>query len=230
MKYKNITGIELISAYPMPGIYYDPEIKQEEIDEYVGLYNKYNKMFIQYVLTKTCLKDLDEQMCKQREIKPLDETQMDLYQYCISDELKFLYIRNNMHIERLNELEKEFLKSVELCEGSFTPKQRAYIEKSFPKVIAEGEGNGKTIANYGNENVGFLAKDNSVVIGIRYNVKDPNDLQQVLNAKDFCQLIINRINLIEGPKIRVPMVGHRYSKFGVKIMHPKGRRVLDERN
>ena len=218
MNYNNITDYELITAYPTPGLFFNPEIKQDKIDEYVELYNKYNKIFIQYLLYKTDLKNLDEQMLKQKHIKPLDKSQMDIYQYCISDELKYLYIRNNMHVGRLSEAEKEFLKNIDVNKEELTQKEIIFIKRTFHKVISEGEGKGENLTNFGNQNVGFLAKDNSVVIGIRYEVENPNNMEQVLNAKSFCKLIIAKINFEEGSKLGTPMIGNRYSRFGVNIM------------
>ena len=44
MKYKDIKDYELITAYPIPGIFFKFGKEQAKIDEYVILYNKYRKM------------------------------------------------------------------------------------------------------------------------------------------------------------------------------------------
>ena len=223
MKYNDINGEGLVTAYPTPGVFFNPDIREEKIDEYVALYNKYNKMFIQYILSKTNLRELDRQIDQQKNIiKPLDRSQMDIYQYCVSDELKYLYIRNNMHIGRLSETEKEFLKNVKLHDGDLTPIEMAYIEKTFSKVIAEGEGKGKEQVNFGNSNVAFLALDNSIVIGLRYCSIDPWNLQQVLQADGFCESIVKyQISATKGTNLGVPIVGHLYSPYSVNVMYKK---------
>ncbi len=218
MKYKDIKDYELMSAYPIPGIFYELKTKKYEIDEYVILYNKYRKMFTQFIINKINLKMWDEQIAQQIHIKPLDKAQMDIYQYCSSDELKYIYIRNNIYIEKLTKGEIEYLKNVDHTKEELTQEEQKFIKKTFPKVIAEIEGEGEFRVNFGNENAGFFATENVVVIGIRYNLDVPNDLEQVFNANGFCKLIIDKIRIKEESNLGFPIIGNIYSSFGVNIM------------
>ena len=52
MKYKDIKDYELITAYPIPGIFFKFGKEQSKIDEYVILYNKYRKMITQYIISE----------------------------------------------------------------------------------------------------------------------------------------------------------------------------------
>ena len=218
MKYKDIKDYELITAYPIPGILLKFGKEQSKIDEYVILYNKYRKMITQYIISEINLKDWDEQINKQKYIKPLDETQMDIYQYCVSDELKYIYIRNNIHIERLTKEEKEFLNKVNHTKKELTQEEKEYIKNTYPKVIAEYNGEGRFIANLGNAMTGFLVTENAVVLGIRYNLENPNDIEQVFNANGFCKLIIDQIRIKEKTKLELPIIGNIYSEFGVNAI------------
>ena len=115
--------------------------------------------------------------------------------------------------------------------------EKEYIKNTYPKVIAEynGEGRfianlgnamtgaeyngeGRFIANLGNAMTGFLVTENAVVLGIRYNLENPNDIEQVFNANGFCKLIIDQIRIKEKTKLELPIIGNIYSEFGVNVI------------
>ena len=220
MRYKDIDFYELTSAYPMPEIFYNTEIRKAVNKDYLMLYNKYREMFTKFLLTETNLKKIDEEIDRLGYVKPLEKSQMDIYQYCVSDELKYLYIRNNFHIKRLNEREKDFIKNLKLNNEKFTKKEREFIKDTFQKVITEVkyQEKEKLLTNFGNEIVGFLAPNDAIIIGARYNVKNADNIICALNARGYVQLCIDKIRFNEGYNFETEIISHIYSKYEVNYI------------
>ena len=114
------------------------------------------------------------------------------------------------------------MKKVDLTKKDFTKEEEDYVEKTFLKVIDDFNGGKKFSINFGNDKVGFFVKENSIVIGIRYNLENPDDIEQVFNAHGLCRLIIDKIRIKENFKLGLPIIGNIYSKFGVNHIPQKG--------
>ena len=68
-----------------------------EKDDYIKLYNLYRSLLTEYIIDTLELKKYDEKILKSNlNFKQTNKEEMDSYQYFSSEELKYLYIRNNI--------------------------------------------------------------------------------------------------------------------------------------
>ena len=155
-------------------------MKQEDKDNYITLYNAYRSLLTEYLINKLELKKYDDKLYKSDfKFSIVNENYMDVYQYFSSKELKYFYIRNNLFINKLSQKDIDFLtakvKSNDLVLNNETTK---FIEETFSNVIFEDiKGTNKVFMTlYGPDSSKFLAPNNAVILGLRYNIFDTNGL------------------------------------------------------
>ena len=76
----------------------------------------------------------------------------------------------------------------------------------------------KLLTNFGNEMVGFLAPNDAIIIGARYNVKNADNIICALNARGYVQLCIDKIRFNEGYNFETEIISHIYSKYEVNYI------------
>lgn len=160
---KNITYKDLETCFP--------KIEIGNTDEqYLGVYSLYNKLVIDYLDKHLKLSDFDNHF-KNDELNyiKVNDNDMDIYQYLSSGFLNYFYVRNNIHLERLDNDEYNFLINKLLnVDDSLDEKSELFIDKTIKKVLSESL-DGEYEINYGPSNSKFYAPTNSLVIGFRYD-------------------------------------------------------------
>ena len=97
---------------------------------------------------------------------PVKEEDMDIYQYLFSDEYKYLYIRNDLHIENLSKEELDYL---QLKTGQeYDDEIDSFIDKTYKRVITNKE-YGLMQVPFGPINPNFMAPNGTLIIGLRYD-------------------------------------------------------------
>ena len=97
-----------------PNIKEECKIKSdEEMNNYIIVYNVYSNLLIQFLIKKYHLLDVDKELEKRKNLFPeVPDLEKDLYQHLAIGYLKYYYLRNNIYIERLNKEELNYLFSI----------------------------------------------------------------------------------------------------------------------
>lgn len=171
--------------------YFD-SMSLESQENYLKLYKLYNNLLVQYLIKKYDL-NLYDKMIKDsnRLFTKVDTNDMDIYQYVSSKYLDYLYIRNNIYIEKLSQEELLYLSSTkELLDSN----NEQFIEKTYKKVIFENE-----YTMYGPDNLKYFKKPNTLVIGLRCKSIDLNndsddELDNFLSQQQYLKLFIPELS------------------------------------
>lgn len=171
--------------------YFD-SMSLESQESYLKLYKLYNNLLVQYLIKKYDL-NLYDKMIKDsnRLFTKVDTNDMDIYQYVSSKYLDYLYIRNNIYIEKLSQEELLYLSSTkELLDSN----NEQFIEKTYKKVIFENE-----YTMYGPDNSKYLKKPNTLIIGLRCKSIDLNngsddELDNFLSQQQYLKLFIPELS------------------------------------
>ena len=101
---------------------------------------------------------------------------MDYYQRTSTMDLNYIYLRNNLNIENLSKNDLELLESLE-CDSlvNVTDDLNELIRRTYKNVINPSYGNKKYIC-YGPSIGKYLASSDDLVLGIRYNEFEENNL------------------------------------------------------
>lgn len=149
------------------------EFNESEVEAYLALYSCYLSLFEKYLNKRLELFKIDQEFSKSLlSFEKVKEDDKDFYQAIASDELNYLYIRNNLYIERLTENELKYLGSkFDSSEEDINQIDFEFIESTFKKVIFENAiENGQMLLNFGPENGRFEALNNALIIGFRYDI------------------------------------------------------------
>lgn len=171
--------------------YFD-SMSPESQESYLKLYSLYNNLLIQYLIKKYNLNLYDEMIQNsKRNFKKVDTKDMDIYQYTSSKYLNYLYIRNNIYIEKLSKEELLYLSNTkEILDYN----NEQFIEKTYKKVIFENE-----YTMYGPDNSKYLKKPNTLIIGLRCKSIDLNndssdELDNFLSQQQYLKLFIPELS------------------------------------
>ena len=144
----------------------------KHVDEgYIRMSNVYRLLFTKFIIEELDLKRYDEMIGNSGlEFKPINKDKMDAYQLFSSDELKYLYIRNNIYIERLSSEEYNYLR-MNSYKSELTPELTRFIEKTYSKVIFEDmTKNGEECKVFFGPNLNnFMMENDTLVLGLRYD-------------------------------------------------------------
>lgn len=180
---KIISKNEYNSRFPKNDVFDIEDMDLETQCIFFNIYSMYRKLFTDYVVELLGLKKYDNEILNSSlNFISISESQMDFYQNFSKEQLNFLYIRNNIYIERLSSSDREVLynkflkKDYELDEIS-----RELIGRTYKKVIFEDvQKNGEIcMTNYGpNGSLNYFAQNNSLIIGLRYDEMNLNGLDE----------------------------------------------------
>ena len=164
---KRLTVEEYKSRVPVGNSEYFDSLSKEEQDEYVKQYSVYSELLTDYFIKHFSLKEYDDALVNSPySFCPVEEDDMDIYQYLASDRLSYLYIRNNLYIERLDDKEKTFLNGLSDCdEVAYNDEVDSFVGGSYKKVISEE----KEKCFFGPETYEYLLDGNGLVIAVRYD-------------------------------------------------------------
>ena len=148
----------------------------------------------------------------------VNKKDMDMYQSLSS--MKYLYLRNNIYIERLKPEELEYLNSIITDNIEYNDDIESFIKRTYSLLINEYIGR-NIFTNFGPDSIkDYFVNSESIVIGIRveeeiyYNQFD--DLQ--LSAKFFAVKTENKID--------IPVNFIIYNNSSVKKINQSSRAAL----
>ena len=161
----------------------------DERKRYVKLYNLYRKCFTEYIINKLNLKYYDDKILNSNlNFKAVNKKDMDIYQYFSSDELKYLYIRNNIYLENLTEDERLFLNNLLNDKNyEFDKRIETFIEETYERVIFENicKDDKEYMVFYGTNAECYMASNKSFILGLRYDDFTFEDTNEELWEKQY---------------------------------------------
>ena len=203
---------------------YFKNLTEEGKKNYLLLYELYSNLLYQYFIQVLNLKEYDDLFATgEISYKEVATNNMDFYQYLATDYLKYLYIRNNIYIERLSDEELKFLRD-KYISGDFSldDSSKIFIEKTFLKVILEELTDKKININYGPDSLQFYKPVNAIIIGMRF---DDYYREQGIDSDEWAsnyQKQLQDIDIIfslmkrEFKKIGIPIEIIKYNNFSIK--------------
>ena len=141
------------------------------------------------------------------------------------DKLSFVYLRNNLYVERLSEDEQNYLiEKAQDDEIVYDDKADEFVKKTFKRVMLENGGEEDTVnVFYGPDNGNFMYPNNAVIIGIRY---DDYYQAEGESPEDWFEANNNRLQDVETHSIiletRMPKLAGvdcyavKYNEFSIK--------------
>ncbi len=186
-QFENITIQNFETRIPNNNQKYFDSLKEEEKKDYLSLYITYSDLLYKYLLEKLNLKKYDDMIINaDNHFQIVNVKNMDIYQYLSIKYLKYIYIRNNLYIERLTNEEMEYLKlknknhDLELDNDA-----KNFISNTYLKVISEQIDSKVVNINYGPDNLRFYKPNNALIIAIRFDdyYKEPNETSEKWEAK-----------------------------------------------
>lgn len=200
------------------------ELSNMSVDEYAKLYSLYRKLFVKFMIKKLNLKNYDERIkdsglnfCVTKK-----ET-MDVYQSYSSEYLDYFYLRNNIYIEKLDYNEINFLRE-KFNSNNFDldEESKNMIENSYKKVIFEDAlKNGKECITFWGSSSYYMAENNSLIIGIRYNEFSKNGLTDYewdelhTRQKKFLDALTKEMKENFKKIINIPLYIFKYNEFSL---------------
>ena len=153
------------SKLPYTNIEYFNSLNENDKNNYLKLYSLYNELLYCFLIKKLELKKYDDTISNSFvEFVKVDEKNMDIYQYLSSNNLNFLYVHNNIYIERLTT--EEINKLLNFSNNYNSEEALDFINSTYKKVIFESN-EGTTM--YGPDNLRFIKPSNGIIIGLRHN-------------------------------------------------------------
>ncbi len=202
------------------------DMTKEEQDNYLLRYNMYRGLFTKFILQELHLKEYDKKIEDSGlNFETTKEEDMDIYQYFSSDELKYFYIRNNIHIEKLNEEEEKYLQQkINNNNSELDDEAQNFIQNTYEKIIFEDVlKNGEICTiTYGPDSRTFMAPNNALVLGIRYD----EFADQGLNDDEWDELHNKQIEFLGElfidmhtklkEKLNVPISILKYTRYSIR--------------
>lgn len=190
----------------------------EEMQNYLALYNAYNNLLVQYMMKKYYLADFDKEMESfGDDFKPITSEDKDLYQHSSEGYLNFFYLRNNIHVERLSEADQRYLLS--LRDYTLTEESEKFIERTYFDVILEDNHALDKSVNYGPDNYKFNKPADAIIIGVRYdqfgNLEEQNAINLFATAMGKLQLLTDFLSYKVNKHLKVPFYVIIYDEYSV---------------
>lgn len=162
-----------------------------EDSSYFDLLNKYKVFLEQYLKEKLCLDLIDENLGKSPlGFEKIKEEDKDFYQKTSTMGLDYIYLRNNIYIEHLNDEDIEFLSN----QNEYNDNVKEFVKRTCVSVINPYEDN--RIVFYGPENQKHICDSTDIVLGIRYDEFVTNGMSEDEFQKNFVEKLALIGNLI----------------------------------
>lgn len=195
--------------------------QRELSSNYLELYSLYNHLLMQYIIRFWGIKRYDEAFLESKnKFSPIKEEDMDIYQFRAKGYLSFLYLRNNIYIERLDSAEANYLER-RLKEESeeLTNEDITFLNKTISKVILE-DYKDSTMTLYGPDNGNFLRPRNAIIIGMRHDdfAESENPEWEGMHNKRATETYFFTRALVKElkEKLPVPVEIIEYNDFSIK--------------
>lgn len=226
MDFNEIIENDLYAMYSKSRINKFNSIEEEQKRKWLKIHNLYRKLFTQYIVKKIELNKYDERLSKSGlDFLVNKQEDMDIYQYFSSHVLKYFYIRNNIYLDNLSENELDTIVStIEKENAEFNDVTEKMIEDTYKKVIFyDILKNGKKCKIfYGPDNGRFLAGNDALILGVRYDELENKDIEEsklvelFKTQMQFLGKTIKEMQIeLEDKKIGIPINIIRYNKYCV---------------
>ena len=196
---------KLINLYKIEKVNVDKAKEKGLIDNNdCSLYNAIQKIYLKglekYLLDKVDLKKYDNMLENSEcEILSLPDEKKSYYQQISTLNFKYIFIRNNMYVEKLSsEVLNFFIDKINKNDFSIDNQVEDIIEHTYKQVISKNFINGKYIENatilydaeFGNSE-NYSAKCDDLVLVIQIADRDTN-----MTRKEYIQYLRKRIDII----------------------------------
>lgn len=181
---------------------------------YFTMYSLYSDYLEKFLIKHTSIKNVDDNLDNNPLFNRVNVNDKDFYQG-LSVKLKYFYIRNNIHIENLNSDENRFLMNKIINDDyEFDIDTEKFISETYKKVISELPlDEKKAYINYGPEEEYFYVPSNSLVIGVRYDEENYNDLvDKNTILDDYISMLENDISTKLNIDVRIII----YDSYSIK--------------
>lgn len=155
--------------FPNSNAQYFESLNEQQRSIYLKVLSLYYEWFSLYVNDLLGLKEYDN-FLESENYKAVSEDNMDLYQKQSSKILKYMYIRNNIYVEKITNEELQFLRTrIQNKQFEYDEQAREFIEKTYKDIIIEDCVGKDVSTNYGPLSERFLIPNGTIVIGTRYD-------------------------------------------------------------
>lgn len=140
-------------------------------DKYFILLNNYKYLLCRYLIGNTSLKHFDDEL-KQSNLmfSFLDLGDMDFYQSTSYLGLTYLYLRNNLYVEKLSEEDIEKIVNLDYNNLQLLDECSKIVSRTFKNVINVSDSNEDDVkVCYGLDANKFWFNSDELVIGFRYD-------------------------------------------------------------
>ena len=226
MKKVNITVAEYETRHPKNDEHHFSMLGKDARVKHVALYNEYSNLLTEYFIKNFCLAEYDEVLINSLNSYPLvPNEKMDIYQRKASAALRYFYIRNNLHVERLTPEEQTFLLAkTNGDEITLDEETEQFISNTFRKVLLEDPKNIEPkLISYGPDNNKFMSPINSIVIGLRYDDyqrlpgETPEEWDEVNSRRIHeCDILMKIMTNKMTRATGIPTIVIKYNEFSVK--------------
>jgi len=175
--------------------YEDVKKKFNDQEEFVSLQKKYRTFLELYLDKKVHLRKIDDEILNSNVIIPrVQDTDYNFYHQSEMMKSGCLFVRNNMHIERLDEKDLSYLKIASKLNDRF-------IKKTMPTVIYEFHA-GYTF--FGNPTLENQVLCQSVVMEFSYDLINCKLENQISDVYHFIDIIHEKLDA-KFKKARIPL-------------------------
>lgn len=198
-------------------------VTNNELNEnYFKVLILYKKILNKYLVDTLDLKKYDD-IIKTSELNFISNSKenQDIYQYTSNMGMEYLYIRNNLFIERLTSEQLNLL--IEAYDKNITSEDVTDIVISTYKDVIKYYNDKPDSLNveYGPFNPFFFAPNNSVVIGLNIDLFADNGLndnewkENYFNQMEFISKFQNQMSVELKSKLDIPVTIIRYDKHSI---------------
>lgn len=159
-------------------------------EKYYILLNRYKSFFEQFLKEQLPLEEIDQNMKESKlDFRPVKKKDQDFYQRTSGMGLTYIYLRNNLYVEKLMEDELSFLEEHE----EYVAEVEKFLSETCERVMNPYDK--AQMMFYGPKNGNFLHSSDEIVLGIRYAEFD-TELEDEAFTENFLkkQLIISRLS------------------------------------
>ncbi len=187
-------------------------------DKYFDLLNKYNSFLTSFIKEKLPLEQIANNMNKSElDFKKMQEKDMDFYQITSTMGLNYIYLRNNIYIEKLNDDDINFLEK----NNKYNDEVKEYIGKTYKDVI--NPYNNSKIIFYGPENGNFMCNSSDLVLGIRYD-----EFNTELDDEKFKENFLQKQSIISQTSVILNIYGTDVLKNNVNLIQYNEASIINK--
>jgi hypothetical protein len=217
MDYSEIYRHQFLEVPFRPDLFREKGLGEEAPNErYFLLMSRYKRILEAFLLEKLPLKLIDKNMKESKlDFRPIPEAKQDYYQKSSGMGLDYIYLRNDLHIEKLTLEELRFLEA----KSSFDEEAKAFLVSTAERVVNPFDE--VRLVFYGPQNGRFLCDSNAIVIGIRYD-----EFESDLDDSAFTEAFLQKQKLISQLQTIVEVVGADVYRNGVRFLQYNEASVL----